>query len=63
MESFGAYQIKATVIDPCSKVINCLRENKSGLQTKIEDSHHQLWEENKGSFHWSEQKQTQRSFW
>ena len=28
--------IKATVVYRCSKVINRLRENKSGLQTKTE---------------------------
>ena len=28
--------IKATVVYRCSKVINQLRENKSGLQTKTE---------------------------
>ena len=32
----GFISIKATVVYWCSKVINRLRENKSGLQTKSE---------------------------
>ena len=35
-KSHRVIQINATVVYRCSKVINRLRENKSGLQTKTE---------------------------
>ena len=34
--NYNERKIKATVVNRCSKVINQLRDNKSGLQTKTE---------------------------